>query len=311
LLKANIIWSAGGTELTPLSFLSQFSWRGRIYELGRNVAMAVAPRLLLTNRLTRDRAHLVLSASAASVWPAYVPALHFPLGGLSMEEIEEWAQIPILRPPDFIVLSIGRLLPWKGFSLGMRAFAKLRSRVPKAQYWIVGNGMEREYLHKLAEREGVLSSVKFIDQIPREKVKELLSQAHVLLHPSLHEQFGYVLLEAMAAGLPVVGMDVGGPAAIIEEDTGFRVKVESVKQVIADLASALETLAENSELRACMGATARVRVTERWRWDVVGGALLRLYEQTASPGCDVGLASQPIHSLSTADLPNAGRPLNS
>jgi glycosyltransferase involved in cell wall biosynthesis len=95
--------------------------------------------------------------------------------------------------------------------------------------------------------------------------------------PSNHEEpFGNVVVEMMAAGLPVVAYDLGGPREIIlEGETGLLVENKHVRK----LAAALETLLDNPELRARLGERGRQRVEQCFTWDRHVDQLLGIYEQ--------------------------------
>ena len=83
---------------------------------------------------------------------------------------------------------MGRLLDWKGFNLGLRAFAE--AAIQDAQYWIVGDGPFRENLERQVKKMGLEKSVKFWGLVDRSQVLGLFGQCHALIHPSLHDSGG-------------------------------------------------------------------------------------------------------------------------
>ena len=272
------IWNAGIRERTPWRFLRAMSWRGAVSEAVRNVVTALLG--WATAWFVGRRAAVIITASAPERWPRGLPVVRLPLGGLHAQEIERLAAVPLYgdaRP--FRVASIGRLLGLKGIGLGMRAFARLRREIPEAEYWIIGEGPERSYLERLARQLGCRDAVRFIGWVPREKVPQYLAEIDVLLHPSLHEQFGYVVLEAMAAGRPVVCLDVGGPSLLVSEGCGVRVQVRNPEQVVADLHAALRQYALATSAVHTAGMNARACAQREWSWATVGTRLLCLYEQ--------------------------------
>ena len=128
---------------------------------------------------------------------------------------------------------MGRLLHWKGFHLGLRAFAQ--ADLSEAEYWVCGDGAEWDRLHQLVKELKIESQVKFWGKLPRDQVLEKLGQCHVLVHPSLHDSGGWVCLEAMAAGRPVICLDLGGPAVQVTQETGFKIPATTPEESIQGL----------------------------------------------------------------------------
>jgi glycosyltransferase involved in cell wall biosynthesis len=170
----------------------------------------------------------------------------------------------------FRLVSLGDLLHLKGFELGLRAFAQFQKQFPQSEYWLMGEGPERQRLQKIARTLGVEKSVKFWGRIPRAEVLEKLADCDVLVHPSLHDSGGWVCLEAMAAGRPVICLDIGGPGLQVTAETGVKVKAISPKQAIDEMAAAMAQLAKNPELKNRMGEAGRVRVREIFAWEKKG-----------------------------------------
>ena len=119
---------------------------------------------------------------------------------------------PPRRIPDRIV-AVGRLVPDKGHSILIEAFASVCETMPEAELVIYGDGPERGRLNALACRLGVSGKVSLPGYCPN--VLQALASASVMALPSLREGFGNVVVEAMAAGTPVVASDCPGPAALL------------------------------------------------------------------------------------------------
>jgi glycosyltransferase involved in cell wall biosynthesis len=176
--------------------------------------------------------------------------------------------------------SVGRMLAWKGFHLGLRAFAA--ADLPDAEYWMIGDGPDLSRLRKLAARLGVANRVRFCGALPRSESLAALSACHVLVHPSLHDSGGWVCLEAMSACLPVVCLALGGPAEMVTPKTGVRVDVRDARQVHHDLTAALERLAADPALRQRLGAAGRQRVLDHYVWETKGDRLAALYARVTA-----------------------------
>jgi glycosyltransferase involved in cell wall biosynthesis len=129
--------------------------------------------------------------------------------------------------------------------------------------------------------------------VPRERVLEEMQSAHVLLHPSLRDPPASVIVEAMARGLPVVCLDLGGPAGQVEDGTGIRVPARSPDQAVADLARALQELARDPRLRERLGQAALRLVAEKYVWDAKHLSIDALYEAAAAASFNPGTHARP------------------
>jgi glycosyltransferase involved in cell wall biosynthesis len=118
------------------------------------------------------------------------------------------------------LLYVGRLLPWKGVHLGLRALAKLRGRAADVHLTIIGSGSDEKRLKHLAEKLGLGERVTWIRWMPREQLLERYREFDLFLFPSLHDSGGMAALEAMWLGLPVVCLDLGGPGVLVDNTAG-------------------------------------------------------------------------------------------
>ena len=138
----------------------------------------------------------------------------------------------------------------------------LRS-VPDARLTMAGDGPMRAALRARAEKLRVAGRVDLVGQVDPADVPRFLDGIDVLVNPSRTEAFGVVLLEAAAAGVPVVATSVGGTSeAMISGETGLLVPPESP----SDLARAIVGLASDPDRRHRMGAAGREFVAGRFEW---------------------------------------------
>jgi glycosyltransferase involved in cell wall biosynthesis len=184
------------------------------------------------------------------------------------------------------------LLYWKGFDLGLRAFAE--AKLKNARYTIIGDGPERKRLMRLAIHLGIDQQVEFTGALTRDDCLGRMEQADVLVHPSLHDSGGYVCLEAMCLGKPIICLDVGGPAIQVGDDSGFKIVPGEVKQVIADIATAMRKLAVDDDLCRSMGQSARQRMLEKFTWEHKRDTIEGLYQQVLSANGNVQSSSRPM-----------------
>ena len=160
--------------------------------------------------------------------------------GIDLKKFENLEQKP---HEGFIVMTVARLEKVKGIEYLIEAIGLINSKlqIPNSKLLIIGDGSERKNLKGLANKLGLKERVGFVGQIPHEKITEYLAQADCFVLPSLKEGFGIAVLEAMAAGLPVIGTRVGGILDIIEDGkTGILVEPknpEAIAQAIYEIYS--------------------------------------------------------------------------
>ncbi|MFD1772707.1 glycosyltransferase family 4 protein [Paenibacillus rhizophilus] len=164
---------------------------------------------------------------------------------------------------DFNVLLVGRLAEWKGQHILLEAAKKLRSN-GRVKFWLAGDALfgEDEYKKKLIatiEREG-LNNVSLLGHV--EDIQGLMQQADLLVHTSITpEPFGQVIVEGMAAGLPVIASNEGGPVEIVVPgETGLLIEPGNP----AILAESINWMLDHPEERERMAEAGIKRVKEHF-----------------------------------------------
>ena len=275
-----IFGPVGGGESAPPSFWRDFSRRGKIYETLRNLTRWVG-ELDPFNRMTLRRSALAWATTEDTakrlVTMGGTNVQVLSQVGLLPEEVTQLSQYALHESVPMRFISIGRFLHWKGFHLGLRAFAQA-SLPPEAEYWMVGKGVEAQALQSLAIELGIASQVKFLPEMPRTDLLQKLGTCMALVHPSLHESGGFVCLEAMAAGRPVICLDLGGPAVQVTAETGFKIPAADPDQAVQGIATAMSRLVQEPALRSRMGLAARQRVQTFFNWETKGKFLAGVYE---------------------------------
>jgi glycosyltransferase involved in cell wall biosynthesis len=285
LLRPPFIWGpVGGGESAPPAFRKTFGARGRLFETLRDLARKAGetdPFLRLTARkaliglaTTEQTAGRMRKLGCKNVSVMSESAL-------SRREIDLLSTLGMSDGKCFRIVSIGRMLHWKGFHLGLQAFAEIQQRFPQSEYCLIGDGPERMRLQEIAKDLKLHDSVVFRGNVPRAEVLEQLERCDVLLHPSLHDAGGWVCLEAMASGRPVVCLDLGGPSVQVTPETGFKVMATTPDATVKELAEALLRLAESPMLRSQMGWAARERIRRHFEWEGKAAVLTKLYDIAA------------------------------
>lgn len=281
------LWGpVGAAEFAPRPFVSELPLRERRYEWVRDGVRRFAEK----SRALHDTARAATIAigvtreSCAALRDLGVRRIEqLPQAALADDEVEHLDRFPPPPPGPFRALCMGRQLHWKGFHLAIRAFGIFAKKNHEAELWLLNNGPFRPQLEKIAAQTGVGDRIRLFGHLPSyADVLQKIAQAHVLMHPALHEGFGNVCLEALAAGRPVVCLDIGGPASQVTPETGFAAPAVTPADSVAAMAAFLEKIDADRALLATMSANAKARVREKFTMRILGAAINNFYQEAVS-----------------------------
>ncbi len=177
----------------------------------------------------------------------------------------------------YVVASVGRLRPQKGYHIWLAAAAEVRSAMPHAHFVLIGDGELRPQLEQQARDLGIAEAVTFLG--PRHDVEALYPLFDLFVSSSLWEGLPTVILEAMAAGCPVVATAVAGTRELVADGrTGLLAPPDSPAQ----LAAAIVQMAEEPALAQAMAAEAKRFVTEQFSIEAVARQHEALYRALVS-----------------------------
>ena len=213
-----------------------------------------------------DRADCIITAtqghiSGSDYLPEYRNKCVVIPYGINPEEYLSVKRVPVLTEKctykgSIKVFFTGRLVYYKGVDVLIKAFSKVKN----CELFIAGTGELEEKLKELVKRKNIDDIVHFVGFLPDEQLRQAYADCDIFVLPSVakSEAFGIVQLEAMVYGKPVINtrLDSGVPYVSIHGRTGFTVKPSSPAQ----LAKALNILAQNKKLREKFGRNAFLRV---------------------------------------------------
>ncbi|WP_041361012.1 glycosyltransferase family 4 protein [Methylococcus capsulatus] len=258
----------------PEIMAAESGWLYPVRRLGRLVDGLVG---------SSRNARLILTATAAT--RADVPARYRPKCRDMLEngvDLEVFRAAPWPEPPGegrpLRILFVGRLLPFKGVAMLLEAVASISAGFP-VHLAIAGAGPEENALRQRAGELGISDRVAFLGALPHSEVARRLAEYHVFCLPSIRESGGAVLLEAMAVARPVVALDYGGPAEIVDGEVGALVPASGWKPVVAGLAGVFEDIFRDPENWRRRGQAGRQRVERRYSWPAKIDAALSLYRE--------------------------------
>lgn len=191
----------------------------------------------------------------------------------------EKAAPPQAFPRGRVILAVGRWLKterYKGMDTLITALPRLLIRWPEAQLALAGTGDDREWLAGLAMKSGVKRHVHFLSDLSAAEIAACYGACEIFALPSSGEGFGFVYLEAMAKGKPVIGGAHGGVPEVIEDGVcGYLVPYGDPIQ----LATSIEALLADPGHARKMGERGRERVDREFRFKVFAKSLKKILRE--------------------------------
>lgn len=179
-----------------------------------------------------------------------------------------------------IIGVVANFIHYKGHRVFLQACDEVRRKVPEARFLLIGDGPLREEVERLTRELHLEEAVTFLGT--RQDVPELLTLMDAVVLPSLEEGFPVAILEAMAAGQPVVATAVGGnPEAVVHGETGLLVPPGDSRA----LAEAMVWLLEHPGEAARFGEAGRRRVAERFEISATVRQYEAVYERLVAQKC--------------------------
>jgi glycosyltransferase involved in cell wall biosynthesis len=248
-------------------------------EVARNLVNLYQLRFSRRIRRGMNRAAVMLAANRATQSDLERSA------GIRVElDLETGIDFPIspARPArdshrPFRILWVGRLRTWKGLPLLLHAIAQLPTS-REVELRVVGEGNCRRGWQKLASDLGIANRIEWLPRLPYRQSLQFYRWADAFAFTSLRDTSGTGLLESLACGLPIMGLNHQGAADIMTDQCAVRITVASPRDSIAGFVDAIERLAGNSAWHKALSDGALDRARE-YAWNGRYAKMSRLYER--------------------------------
>jgi len=301
-LPVPFIWGPlGGGESIPALLRGSFSQNGLRFERMRDRMRDLGERSKLVRACARRSAVALANTSETADRMRHLGAHNVQIVNSAALSSREYARLAKKAHSNnaYDFVSVGRALEWKGFQFGIRAFAALNAR--DSRYAIISNGPHLKSLKALAEQLDVMDQIDFFDFLPRDQVFDILGASKALVHPSMHESGGFVCLEAMAAGCPVVCLRTGGPGLFVDDSSGYPVFVGSVDETISRLTAAMTSVREDAAAHEFKRLSGQKRVARLFSMEVKADQLSEMHLELS------GRSNEKTRTRDRKQIPAIGR----
>jgi glycosyltransferase involved in cell wall biosynthesis len=190
-------------------------------------------------------------------------------------DLEKFKQINKKRNEQIIFLFVGRLEKQKGLNYLIKALNILKKEYSQFMVWIIGSGSEEDNLKRLVKKYDLQSYIKFLGNKSNEEISSYYLNSDVFILPSIWEGFPLTLLEAWAAGLPVIISDVGNVSEICWDGENALIVPPGNSRKITE---AMKLLINNESLREKLGENGKKLVAKKYSWEKISKEFETIYK---------------------------------
>jgi phosphatidyl-myo-inositol alpha-mannosyltransferase len=258
------------SEVPVVATFHAFHERSRLLRVSAPVLRSVADRISAPVAVSEAAAAFVAGVVAAEI--EIVP------NGVDVARFSAATEPAPDIPPPPVMLWASRLDRQKGFRLAIRAFAELADSFEDLSFVVVGEGSDRDATEALAR--GVRARVRMVGAVPNRELHRYHAGASVFVAPATgHESFGVILVEAMAAGVPVVASDIPGYREVVRAGLDGLLVPPGDPHLMAE---AVGQILRDPELARGLRAAGRERAAT-FSWDAVAPRLEAIYARLTAP----------------------------
>jgi glycosyltransferase involved in cell wall biosynthesis len=268
------------TGLASLLFYKLYKKPYIVYTRGDDVYSKWGPGEILTRKILKNSAsNLTLTEDMKKeMKKLFKTTVKVIPNGISLDgfnAISKDKARSSLKIPDGVkvILFVGRFHPIKGLKYLVEAASIIKKQGHDFRLILVGDGEERKIIEDRAEMLGLKDNIMITGKVPFEKVQEYMVASDVFVLPSISEGFPNVILEAMAARLPIIATNIGGLSEIMQDGVnGYLVEPKNSGQI----ADKISYLIQNESVMLKMSENNKLRSRE-YSWDGVAKSLEDVY----------------------------------
>lgn len=262
-----IFGPVGGAEYTPKKLISGLGQKAARFDKIRNFARFLGEHSFFTKKTIKNAKFILCTSKFTAERCALIRKSNKNISllsevGFKSEELIDLQNRQKEQKNKINFCSLGRLVPIKRIDIIIKAFHK--ANIHNSYLTIIGGGECEEELISLINKLGIGNKVKITGMLPRDKALNIMTYSDVMVHACVHESGGWACLEAMAAGLPVICLDWGGPGVVVTEKTGLKILPDlSEQEIIEQMAKYFISLSD-IKLREQMSLNCKKHIAENF-----------------------------------------------
>lgn len=262
-----IFGPVGGAEYTPKKLVNGLGRKAARFDKIRNFARFLGEHSLFTKKTIKNAKFILCTSKFTAERCAIIRKSNKNISilsevGFKLKELIDLQNRQKEQKNSINFCSLGRLVPIKRIDIIIKAFHK--ANIDNSYLTIIGGGECEEELINLINQLGIRSKVKITGMLPRDEALRIMTNSDIMAHTCVHESGGWACLETMAAGLPVVCLDWGGPGAVVTEQTGFKISPNlSELEIVEQMAKHFVSLSD-LKLRKQMSNNCKKHIADNF-----------------------------------------------
>ena len=241
------VWGPiSGGENIPQKIKIEMSLKEKCIEFVRSVSQYLAIQTI-SGRNALKKAKYIIAATEET--KDYIPRQYHDktiiMPAIGLNEIPNYKRV---MNKKIKIIMAGRLIYWKAFDIGIKAFIKIAEKYPNVELHILGEGNQKNKLKKLAGNL-LNQQIFFVPPVPHDEIYKFYSEYDLFLNTTLRDSGCMAMMEAMAVGVPCVAIAAGGPNILLGDNSECKIDPLGYDYCINTIAEKIESLIQNSDLR--------------------------------------------------------------
>jgi len=277
-----VLGPVGGGENVPLRFIGDFDIKSKVSEIIRHIFQSlqkINPLFLLT--CLNSNKILVRTKESYKMIPfRFRHKTELMLETGAPEELINYKGNTIKESNEIQIVTVGRFIYSKINLMTLKVIKEFKQKykVP-FKFIIIGDGKQRAKLEQYCVKNNLEDCIIFTGWIKREEVFNHLLKSDIYFSTTFKEGGTWAFFEAVAIGLPIVCAKISGPDMIVADECGFKIKLTNPKDVVDKMASALNDLSINSNLREELSMKSKNHLLNNLTWGKMMNRIENIYNE--------------------------------